>query len=127
MLNISLTAPYDYFHEALYLRFGDYGFVKPLALFLAAAAASVITLPFDNARTRIMQAHSDPSRNRMNYSGMTSVFIKSFTHEKSHFALWAGFSTYFLSTWMYAAMTVGITSGITNSLKRSAGISEWHI
>jgi len=58
LLNITLTAPFDYFHEGLYLRFGDYGFVRPLAIFLAALTSSVITLPFDNARTRIMNAHN---------------------------------------------------------------------
>ena len=127
MLNISLTAPYDYFHEFLYLRFGDYGFVQPLSLFLAALTSSVITLPFDNCRTRLMYAHSDKSRNRLNYSGILDIFGKSLLHEKSHFAMWAGFYTYFMSTWMYAALTVGITSGITDSLKKSAGLDEWHI
>lgn len=24
MLNVSLTAPYNYFHESLYIKFGDY-------------------------------------------------------------------------------------------------------
>lgn len=57
LINITLTAPFDYFHEALYLRFGDYGFVRPLSVFLAAAVSSVITLPIDNIRTRIMNAH----------------------------------------------------------------------
>jgi hypothetical protein len=74
---MSLTAPFDYFHEGLYLRFGDYGFVRPLAIFLAALTASVITLPFDNARTRIMNAHEDKSRNKLNYQGIFDVFRKS--------------------------------------------------
>lgn len=80
MLNISLTAPFDQFHEALYLRFGDYGFVRPLSIILAALTSSIITLPFDNARTRIMNAHSDPSRNRLNYKGIIDVFSKSLIH-----------------------------------------------
>lgn len=77
LLNISLTAPFDYFHEGLYLRFGDYGFVRPLAIFLAAGVSSIITLPFDNVRTRLMYAHCDPSRNRLNYKGIFDVFAKS--------------------------------------------------
>ncbi len=57
LLNITLTGPYDYFNEGFYTRFGDYGFVSPLALMLAALFSSVVTLPFDNIRTRIMNAH----------------------------------------------------------------------
>ena len=127
LLNITLTAPFDFFHEGLYLRFGDYGFVRPLAIFLAALTSSAITLPFDNARTRIMNAHSDPSRNRINYKGMLDVFKKSLMFEKSNFALWAGFFSYFGSTLTYAYLTVGITSGLTNTLKRSHGLKEWQI
>lgn len=127
LLNISLTAPFDYFHEGLYLRFGDYGFVRPLAIFLAAAVSSAITLPFDNIRTRLMYAHCDPSRNRLNYSGILDVFAKSIFHEKSQFAMWAGFYTYFASTLIYAYLTVGITSGITSSMKRANGLKEWQI
>ena len=63
----------------------------------------------------------------MNYKGMFDVFTKSLKHEKSNFALWAGFYTYFMSTWVYAALTIGITSGISDSIKRSKGISEWNI
>ena len=127
LLNITLTGPFDYFHEALYLRFGDYGFVRPLAIFLASLTSAALTLPFDNARTRIMNAHSDPSRNRLNYKGMLDVFGKSFLYEKSNFALWAGFFAYFGSTLVYASLTVGITSGVTNALKRANGLKEWQI
>lgn len=127
LLNITLTAPFDFFHEGLYLRFGDYGFVRPLAIFMAALTSAAITLPFDNARTRIMYSHSDPSRNRLNYKGMLDVFNKSMQLEASNFALWAGFYTYFASTLIYAFLTVGVTSSITNGLKRSNGLKEWQI
>lgn len=80
LINITLTAPFDYFHESLYLRFGDYGFVGPLSIFLAAAVSSFICLPIDNVRTRIMNAHSDPSRNRLNYNGILDVIKKSFKY-----------------------------------------------
>ena len=59
-LNISLTAPYNYFHESLYIKFGDYGFVEPIALGLAAAVSTFIVLPFDTARTRVMQYQDQP-------------------------------------------------------------------
>ena len=127
VLNVSLTAPFDYFHEALYLRFGDYGFVWPLAVALSNFVSAVVTLPFDNIRTRVMNAHSDPSRNRMNYKGIFDIVVKSYRYEKSHFAMWAGFYTYYFSSLAYAFLTVGITSGITDSIKRAKGINEWLI
>lgn len=60
VLNASLTGPFDYFHEGLYIRFGDYDFVKPTALFLAAVVSSCVTLPFDNLRTRLMNVQIHP-------------------------------------------------------------------
>lgn len=89
---------------------------------MAALTSSIITLPFDNARTRLMHSHSDTSRNRLNYSGIIEVFGKSFLYEKNKFALWAGFYTYFASNLIYAYLTVGVTSGINNSLKRAHGL-----
>lgn len=122
VLNITLTAPFDYFHEGLYLRFGDYGFVRPLSIFLASLVSTAFTLPFDNARTRIMNAHSNPERNRLNYQGVFDVFRQSYAYEKSRFALWAGFYTYFTSTLLYAYLTVGMTSGANGYLKRAKGL-----
>lgn len=127
VLNISLTAPFDFFHEALYLRFGDYGFVRPLAIVLASAVSSIVTLPFDNIRTRVMYAHEDKTRNRLNYTGMLDIVKKSIKYEKSNFAMWAGLYTHFASTLIYAALTVGITSGVSATLKRSNGLKEWQI
>jgi len=74
-----------------------------------------------------MYAHSDRLRNKLNYKGIFDVFVQSFKYEKSNFALWAGFYSYFASTLIYAWLTVGITSGITGSLKRSNGLKEWQI
>ena len=55
--NVSLTGPYDYFKEGLFTRFGEYGWVDPLALLVAAAISSAVTLPIDNIRTRMIQLH----------------------------------------------------------------------
>lgn len=127
MLNITLTAPFDFFNEGLYLRFGDYPSIRTIAIFLASLTSAVITLPFDNARTRIMNAHLEPERNRFNYKGLMHLFSTACLLEKSKFGLWAGFYTYFASTFLYAYLTVGITSGITASIKRSKGLPEWQI
>lgn len=63
----------------------------------------------------------------MNYKGILDVFAQSLLHEHSRFAIWAGFYTYFASTLMYATLTVGITSSITDSVKRAKGLPQWQI
>lgn len=78
VLNASLTGPYDYFHEGLYVRFGDFDFVRPTALFLASVVSSCFTLPFDNVRTRLMNLHSEADRNKVNYRGYLDTFRQAF-------------------------------------------------
>lgn len=66
--NVSLTGPYDYFKEGFFTRFGEYGWVDPLALLLATAISSAATLPIDNIRTRMIQLHKQAERNRINFT-----------------------------------------------------------
>lgn len=68
--NVSITGPYDYFKEGLNTRFGEWNFVSPLALIIATAVAAAVTLPFDNIRTRWIQLHSQPERNRVNFTSI---------------------------------------------------------
>ncbi len=126
-LNASLTGPFDFFHEALYIRFGDFDFVYPTALFLASIVSTVVTLPFDSARTKIMNQHSQQDRNRLNYRGYIDVFVKQFLHETNPRSMWSGFYTYLAWTYMYAWLTVGITETFTSSWKRKQGLLEWQI
>jgi hypothetical protein len=126
-LNASLTGPFDYIHEGLYIRFGDFDFVKPTALFLASCVSTAITLPFDSVRTRVMNQQIQPERNRLNYKSYIDVFIKQYVHESNPRSLWAGFYTHLLWTYMYAYLTVGITETFTTSWKRKDGLIEWQI
>lgn len=126
-LNASLTGPFDYFHEGLYIRFGDFDFVKPTALFLASIVSSIVTLPFDTARTRLMNQQLQPERNRVNYRGYLDVFVKQVVHEASPRSLWSGFYTHLAWTYLYAWLTVGITEAFTSSWKRKDGLLEWQI
>lgn len=126
-LNASLTGPYDYFHEAWFIRFGEFDFVKPTALFLASVVSTVVTLPFDNVRTRIMNMHSQSDRNRFNYRNYLDVFSKQAIYEGNPRSLWVGFYAYLLGTYVYAWLTIGITECFTDSWKRKAGLLEWQI
>jgi hypothetical protein len=72
-----LTGPYDYFKEGLFTRFGEYGWVDPLALLVATAISSAVTLPVDNIRTRIIQLDKQAERNRINFTGIMQGIFKA--------------------------------------------------
>lgn len=59
LLNVSLTGPYDYIKEKCYITFGDISFNGWFALAWASLWSNIITLPFDNIRTRLMNQFPD--------------------------------------------------------------------
>lgn len=50
---MSLTGPYDYLNERLWLTFGDVNFTRPVALVWASLVATFLSIPFDNVKTKI--------------------------------------------------------------------------
>lgn len=127
LYNVTITGPYDYFKEGFFTRFGEYGFVDPLAMLLATGIASAITLPVDNMRTRIVQLHKQTDRNRLNFSGILEGVSKSMRVEGHPFALWAGMATFYPQMFVYAYLTVGISNSFTESWKKKEGLLEWQI
>ena len=91
---------------------------------LATGFSAFIVLPFDTARTRVMQYQSQPERNRMQNNTMMKVFFNSLKHERTNFALLAGYWTYFAQTYLYAYLTVGVTNSLCNQMKGSKGLKE---
>lgn len=63
-MNASMTGPYDYLREKLWITFGDFGWIDYVPLFYAAAFGTAFTLPIDNIKTRMQRAFDDPSKNR---------------------------------------------------------------
>jgi len=53
LLNVSLTGPYDYLNEKMWITFGDVNVNRPAAMAFAAGVASLVTLPFDNVKVRL--------------------------------------------------------------------------
>lgn len=94
---------------------------------MASIVSSLITLPFDTVRTRVMNQQLQPERNRLNYRGYLDVFVKQVVHEPNPRSLWAGFYTHLAWTYLYAWLTVGITETFTSSWKRKDGLIEWQI
>lgn len=128
LLNMSLTGPYDWLNERLWIIFGDYGFVKPISLLFAATVGSIVTLPFDNWRTKWMNMHSDPNGNRINAPHIIAYIDKSMMNEGSLLSPWVGFYPYLMSMIVYTALTVGITDSITTRIKQGhSELESWMI
>lgn len=53
MLNISLTGPFDFASEKMFITFGDVGFIKPMALIWASIFGTFASIPFDNIKTKL--------------------------------------------------------------------------
>jgi len=122
LFNAVITGPYDYFKEGLFTRFGEFSFVDPLALLIATGITAFVTLPIDNIRTKWIQLHKQPERNRLNFSNLADATILSNKTETHALALWAGYYTYFPQLFLYAYLTVGITNAFTESWKRKEGL-----
>lgn len=107
--------------------FGDYGFVRPLSLLFACAVGTAASLPFDYVKTRLMQMHSDPLRNRITTFGIRDTLSAIFALEGTIWAPWTGFFTAFSQNFITMALIVAITSGITKSIKKKKDLEHWQI
>lgn len=67
VLNISLTGPYDFLNERLWITFGDVHTNRPIALIFASGVATVATLPFDNLKTKMQKQLPARHLNRITY------------------------------------------------------------
>ena len=52
-INAALTGTYDYLNEKIWISFGDFGFNTYLATAWAAFWGSLVSIPFDNVKTRM--------------------------------------------------------------------------
>jgi hypothetical protein len=52
-MNATLTANYDSLREKLWVTFGDFAFIDPIATLYAAFFGTAFTLPFDNIKTKM--------------------------------------------------------------------------
>jgi len=53
LLNASISYPYNDLNERFWMTFGDTVANRPIALIAGALTATLVTLPFDNAKTRL--------------------------------------------------------------------------
>lgn len=92
----------------------------------ATGIGALVSLPFDNLKTRLQKAFPDSTLNRLNY-GTNNNLIQTFfvvaNYEKG-FALWAGFYAYYARVFGYGFMTVWLMDKYTTAQKRKARLPE---
>lgn len=125
-LNISLTGPYDFLNERLWMTFGDVNFNRPCALVFASGVATIVSLPFDNLKTKIQKQMPDRSLNRINYRDLSHCFETSLRVE-GPLTFFSGASSYYAKVLIYSLFTVYATDLFTDRMKRNAGLKEWQI
>lgn len=72
------------------------------ALLGASVLGSLYTLPIDNIRTRMMNQHVDPSKNRINYANSWEAGLKAIKYEGLN-SLMVGMYPYFIKVFLYMA------------------------
>lgn len=97
--------PYNQVKEHMYNAFGDV-FVNPIAALLVASVwGTVLTLPLDNIRTRLMNQFPDKKLNRMNYTGIVNVINKAIQVEGAN-ALFVGMVPHYAHVLLYSALVI---------------------
>jgi solute carrier family 25 oxoglutarate transporter 11 len=125
-VNISLTGPYDYLNEKMWITFGDFGWNEPVSMAWAAMWATFFTLPFDNIKTKMMRQFSDPSMNRLTYQNWRDCIALTLNLE-GFSGFYAGMYPYYGKMFTMCLLTVWMTDMLTNSYKRKSGLQEWQI
>lgn len=120
-LNISISGPYNFFNEAMYNCFGETEANRPVALILASVPATLVTLPFDNIKTRLQYAFADPAQNRLNYNGFVDCARKIFMFEGWQ-SFFVGSYAYYTRTLLYGLTTIYTMDIINDRWKRKAGL-----
>jgi len=120
-LNISISAPYNFVNECMYNCFGETDANRPIALILASVAATLVTIPFDNVKTRLQYSFQDPAQNRLNYNGFVDCARKIFMFEGWQ-SFFVGSYAYYTRTLLYGLTTIYTMDIINDRWKRKAGL-----
>jgi len=95
-LNFAMLVSYDTVKEKMTEKFGKDAKMKIMfsSSMTAALCTAVISLPFDNIKTKIQKQKVDPVTGKTPYSGVPDAFRKSIAREGVK-GLWAGLPTYY--------------------------------
>eukprot|EP01017_Pseudomicrothorax_dubius_P001434 TRINITY_DN0_c481_g1_i2.p1 TRINITY_DN0_c481_g1~~TRINITY_DN0_c481_g1_i2.p1 ORF type:complete len:186 (-),score=57.62 TRINITY_DN0_c481_g1_i2:73-630(-) len=126
ILNATMTAPFDYLNERMYIAFGDTSYNRPCALLFAALFGTTLSLPFDNLKTRLQLHWNDPKRDRLQYNGIFRM-IKEIIAVEGVTGFFVGYYPYYIKTALYGLFTIYTIDAINSASKRRAGLEEWQI
>jgi len=125
-LNISISAPFNIINECMWNCFGDTYVNRPIALVFGALSATFFALPFDNIKTRLQFASTDPAQNRINYEGAIDCGRKILLIE-SWQGFYVGFYAFFVRMYLYGITTILAMDYITTRWKKKAGLKPKYI
>lgn len=105
-LNVAMLVSYDTVKETMEAKLGkDQPFkVQVSSSMVAAVATAVVSLPFDNIKTKI-QKQKPGADGKNPYSGVPDCFRKSIAREGLT-GLWAGLPTYYFRVGPHAIITL---------------------
>lgn len=106
-LNAAMLVSYDTVKEMMTQKFGKDAQFKILftSSMVSAVATAVVSLPFDNIKTKIQKQKVDPLTGKTPYSGVPDCFAKSIAREGIT-GLWAGLPTYYFRVGPHAIITL---------------------
>jgi len=108
-INIGMLAPYDQTKEFLDRKLGFSGYNRFLASIVAAMCACVISLPFDNVKTKIQRMAK--AEGSLPYAGFLDCIGKTAKRE-GLLGFYVGLGTYFLRVAPYTVISLLVQDGL---------------
>lgn len=106
-LNLGMLTTYDFAKETITHHLGEFNGLRIVSSLTAAFVAAVMSLPFDNIKTKYQRMVTRPD-GQFPYSSFSDCFIKSFKNEGLR-GYYVGFRTYLLRVPPHATITLLVT------------------
>ena len=114
-LNLGMLAPFDQAKEMLRAQFGNFPGLVVSASFIAAFTACVLSLPFDNVKTKF-QRMAKGADGKFPYSGFGDCFTKTLSLE-GPLGFYVGFPTYVTRIAPHVIITLIVQDALTEMAK----------
>lgn len=105
MINWALLAPFEEFKDRLKLSIPDLKKRTIASSFLASFIGCLVSLPFDNIKTKLQKMKKDPVTKQNPYNGIIDCFGKSIKKEGVG-KLWVGLLTFYVRIGPHVVITL---------------------
>lgn len=109
-VNLGMLMPYEECKQRLKKYWGDGYLTCITSSFVAGILASVLSLPFDNAKTKIQKMKPGPD-GKMPYTGFFNCLGRSVKNE-GFFKLWTGLPVFYVRIGCHAMLTLLVTDSL---------------